>query len=158
MTLDLKVEMHELKGETRPQNIYTYLSPGAQLSFTKNAIVSNQYSIDHQMKMYVFLNGGSIDMSELSTEEKSLIVIIDNKQNRSESNWTIFPVPVTTKLSFINAKSEKANKISIYNSAGQKVNEENHPSEIDVSIFVPGVYYLVIHSGNYSESFKFIKQ
>lgn len=44
LVLDLKIEMHEIGGETKPQNIYTYLSPGAHLSFTKNAMLSNVIS------------------------------------------------------------------------------------------------------------------
>ena len=87
LEIDLRLEMHELPGEVEKQNIYTHLSPGAKLSFTKHALVGNQFSIDQAMKMYVYLNGGSIDLSQLSPEERKLIVVIDTK----EENWPSGP-------------------------------------------------------------------
>lgn len=94
--------------------------------------------------MFVFLNGGSIDMSALSLEEKGLIVIIDQKENLPKNHWIIFPNPTADRLSYYNPQSEKTDKVLIYNMAGQKIIEGNSPSEIDVSYLRPGIYYLVI--------------
>lgn len=158
LTLDLKLEMHELKGEKKSQNIKTHLSSGAHLSFTKNAVVSNDFSLGQQMKMVVYLNGGSVDLSQLSARERELIIIAESEEIASQNTWFVYPNPASDLVNIFNSRGANAQELFILNEVGQRLIWKRNDSEINVSSLPAGLYYLAIISENKPAVFKFIKR
>ena len=77
------------------------LPKGAVWKFTENARVSNQYTIDQNMKIHVRMSGGTIDLSALSDEERQVFVLeYPEPQPDFSENVVIRPNPVTETIRF----------------------------------------------------------
>lgn len=94
-------ELTELYGIDENQQIYMELNEGSSLIFGEDAHLTNKYSIDEKMKLNIYMNGGTLDMSNLSTDEQSIInLIYPVIPNRLIDNVKVFPNPTQGDLNF----------------------------------------------------------
>ncbi|OGU38540.1 MAG: hypothetical protein A2X61_08105 [Ignavibacteria bacterium GWB2_35_12] len=82
-----------------------------------------------------------------------LITSVDDENGELSSSNLVYPNPINDKLFIKSQNSIITSKIEIYNLVGLKVLETGFKEEIDVSNFMPGVYFLRIGNDN----IKFIK-
>jgi hypothetical protein len=67
----------EAAGITEPQDWHLRLGPGERLSFAPGSRIRNAYSVDGRMRLVVTLDGGSIDISGLSPEDRPKVVVVE---------------------------------------------------------------------------------
>jgi hypothetical protein len=67
------INMYEYSYNATPQNIYMTLNKGSKLVFAEGAQLTNWFSKDSTMQLVVNMNGGELDDSGLSNEDKKLI-------------------------------------------------------------------------------------
>lgn len=64
----------EYRWEDSPQTFEVYLQPGSKLTFGQDAILTNSLSaFPHESKLDVYMEGGTLDDTKLSHEERALI-------------------------------------------------------------------------------------
>jgi len=94
-------ELTQLYGVEEDQQIYMTLNEGSSLIFGKDAHLTNKYSIDKKMKLNIYMNGGTIDMSNLSAEEQNVInLIYPTVPTHLKDNIKVFPNPTQGDLNF----------------------------------------------------------
>ena len=145
--------MHELKGETEPQQIFMELNKGSSLVFGEHAKIHNGYSIDQNMKLNIYMNGGQLDDSKLSPEDRAKINrIYPEPPLRLVDNVKVFPNPTTQffNYSFI-LKNEATVEIEIYDMTGRFIfsKKENglkgwNELQTDISDLQSGVYFFKV--------------
>jgi len=67
----------EPAGITEARDQHITLGPGGRLSFAPGSAIHNAFSIDGRMKLVVTLDGGSIDISGLSPEDREKVVVVE---------------------------------------------------------------------------------
>jgi hypothetical protein len=67
----------EAAGITEPQDWHLRLGPDERLSFAPGSRIHNAYSVDGRMRLLVTLDGGSIDISGLSPEDRPKVVVVE---------------------------------------------------------------------------------
>ena len=147
LTLDLNIEMHELAGDTRTDQIDCHLSPGAKLVFTKQCQLSNQYSLS-DIKLMVYLNNGAVDLSNLSAHERSLIKFGENdsSQESRQHKVEVYPNPVK-QIAFVGDHAD-LREIEIYSANGRLtysvgVNQPPvQPTAIPMTGWAAGTYFV----------------
>jgi hypothetical protein len=78
----------------------------------------------------------------------------------SKMPLSVYPDPVINEVT-IDGLSSKSNSVNIYNSLGQKVQQEQitgGKGRIDVSSLLPGVYFLHVQSGDQLHTQKLVKE
>jgi hypothetical protein len=81
--------------------------------------------------------------------------------NNSSSFFSLYPNPSTTILNIQSVASLKKESIRVFNTVGQLVKEHLNAesiSSLDVSNFVPGIYFIVIQTDRGTYKSKFIKK
>ena len=79
----------------------------------------------------------------------------------NETDFEVFPNPVTDQLNLIISDNQIGNRATIYSILGQELNSRilnNKQSIIDVSAFPQGIYFIQIVKGNEKKTYKFIKK
>ena len=145
--------MHELRGVTESQQIYMELNKGSRLIFGKNARLHNAWSIDQNMKLNIYMNGGTLDDSNLSPEDRAKInLIYPEPPVRIQDNIKVFPNPTSQFLnySFI-LKNEATITIEMYDITGRFIFSkiENgqkgwNDFQTDISMLNSGVYFFKV--------------
>ena len=79
----------------------------------------------------------------------------------NETDFVVFPNPVTDQLNLIISENQIGNRATIYSILGQEFNSKilnNKQTIIDVSAFPQGMYFIQLVSGNEKKTYKFIKK
>lgn len=74
----------EPPGTTEPGDFHVRLGPGERLRFAPGSRIHNANSIDGRMQLVVTLDGGSIDISGLSPEDRPKVVVVELPKEK----WT----------------------------------------------------------------------
>lgn len=99
LVIDNTLHFFERATDTAPQQIYMELNPGSTLAFGPHARVINHYSIDGSIRLNVYMNGGILDDSELSPEERQLIRrIYPEPTGRFSDDVRVYPSPAKETL------------------------------------------------------------
>jgi len=99
--IDNTLWLQGVKSDKYPQQFYLDLLPGTTLSFGEHAHVLNQFSQDNSTKLNVYMNGGTLDDSNLSAASRSLINrIYPTPHPVFSDNIKLFGNPVSSNLSF----------------------------------------------------------
>jgi PKD repeat protein len=100
-------------------------------------------------------SGNNIFLDDINVDNT-----VGYKENSLKNDFTLFPNPVQNKVGIIFTNSASS-KISITNALGQEVYEaaiiNQQSSEIDVSKFNAGIYFVTIMQKNEHKTFKLIK-
>jgi len=101
----------------------------------------------------------ALALAEVQVFSPESALSIDNKEH---VQFTMFPNPVLDKLTVI-APNLEVDSYSLFSINGQVVQTNNsfnatNKIEIDLSDFVKGIYLLKLNGGNYSKTFKVVKQ
>ncbi|MEO7174442.1 MAG: T9SS type A sorting domain-containing protein [Saprospiraceae bacterium] len=86
LLFDGLMRMFELKNDEEPQDIHMNLRKGATLRFTADAKVTNDYSKDGTMALYVHMLGGTLDDYQLDPASQRLIHRVFPKPDALLSN------------------------------------------------------------------------
>ena len=160
------VQMLEFPWEKEAQQIYMSLDKGATLRFVKGAKLSNKYSKDKTMMLNVYMNGGVLDDSGLSDEDRKLIRRLAPNIASGAKRLQAAENPFNENLNFYYASAAAgALNIQLYNSLGQQIKNENlnlEPGNNAISLnatdIKSGLYILkTTDSAGNSESIKLIK-
>ena len=160
------VQMLEFPWEKEAQQIYMSLDKGATLRFVKGAKLSNKYSKDKTMMLNVYMNGGVLDDSGLSDEDRKLIRRLAPNIASGAKRLQAAENPFNENLNFYYASAAAgALNIQLYNSLGQQIKNENlnlEPGNNAISLNASGIksglYILkTTDSAGNSESIKLIK-
>jgi hypothetical protein len=86
---------------------------------------------------------------------------LGNSNITNETDFMVFPNPVTDQLNLIISENQIGNRATIYSILGKELNSKilnNKQTIIDVSAFPQGMYFIQIVSGNEKKNYKFIKK
>ncbi len=165
LTIDSRMYMNESRYDLGPQDLYMELNTGSKLSFTKRAQLSNEGSIDSEMKLNILMKGGELDLSELSDHERSLINVVFSTPEEFDNSIKAYPNPVRETLSLkIQSEKEQSAQVQIFDPSGKLLFNSSPvlsdgQKNIQFSISeIPNGYYIgsVTIDGE-SRTFKFIK-
>lgn len=149
------VEDPGLFGVVDNQQIYMELNEGSTLAFGEQAYLTNNFSIDRNMKLNIYMNGGILDDSKLSSDELEVInLIYPTPPEVFRENVKVFPNPTSDILTFsMILKNESLVKIEAYDLAGRFVFSKNENGQkgknnfqIQVNDLSKGVYFFKIES------------
>ena len=157
LTIDAQVWVNESRGIQKPQQIYMSLNRGSRLTFTENARLSNYGSIDGQMKLNVYMNGGVLDDSQLSPKERALINrIYPSPKGPLAEELELFPNPASNEcnISLVLAE-EEAVALEIFDIYGKIVYRKQERCSKGVQVLgfpinnlAEGIYWVQVKSGN----------
>jgi len=114
------------------------------------------------MLLYIYMNGGSVDLSKLDKTEKDKIILVYPKTEEASKNpINIFPNPATEQLSIYNADHESITSINFYSLNGQLVETQtiSIPADniqINLMDVPPGLYALRVITSNGSYTNKLV--
>lgn len=86
---------------------------------------------------------------------------LGNSNITNETDFVVFPNPVTDQLNLIISENQIGNRATIHSFLGQELNSKilnNKQTIIDVSALPQGMYFIQIVSGNEKNTYKFIKK
>lgn len=147
------VEDPSLFGMVDDQQIYMELNKGSTLVFGEQAHLTNSFSIDRNMKLNIYMNGGILDDSKLSSDELEVInLIYPTPPAVFSKNVKVFPNPTSDILIFsMILENENSVEIEAYDLAGRFVfskTENGQKGEnyfqFQVSGLSKGVYFFKI--------------
>jgi hypothetical protein len=125
------------------------VNKGSNLSFTEDAIVK-QSIYGEQLKLNIYNRGGTVDLSNLSSEEINLINIHEEKIEESRSSFSVFPNPANT-YTIIEADIQEETLLTIHSSYGQKCKEytvDESSKILDLRSLTPGAYIMHLKTNN----------
>jgi len=149
-------EQAELYGIVEDQQIYMELNKGSTLAFGEKANLTNKFSIDKNMKLNIYMNGGILDDSKLSPKERAVInLIYPTPPEIFSENVRVFPNPTSDVLTFsMILKNEDRVEIEAYDVAGHFIfsktkngQKGNNDFQIQVNDLSKGVYFFKIRTG-----------
>lgn len=147
------VENPALFGTVDNQQIYMELNEGSTLAFGEQAYLTNHFSIDRNMKLNIYMNGGILDDSKLSPDELEVInLIYPTPPEVFRENVKVFPNPTSDRLTFsMILENENRIEIEAYDLAGRFVfskiengQKGKNDFQIQVSDLSKGVYFFKI--------------
>lgn len=147
------VEDPSLFGEVDNQQIYMELNEGSTLAFGEQAYLTNDFSIDRNMKLNIYMNGGILDDSKLSAKELEVInLIYPTPPEVFMENVKVFPNPTSGNLTFsMILENEDSVEIEVYDLAGRFIFTKRENGEkgkndfqIQVNGLSKGVYFFKI--------------
>ena len=146
-------ELPKLYGVEENQQIYMELNEGSTLAFGEHARLFNKYSIDKNMKLNIFMNGGTLDISNLKDEYKSVLnLIYPTPTPNFNDNLNVFPNPTNGELnlSLVLEKEERV-EISAFDLTGKDVFSQSEMGMKGVNKistllnnFTPGIYFFKV--------------
>lgn len=146
-------EQPQFYGVVDNQQIYMELNKGSNLVFGEKAKLTNKFSIDKNMKLNIYMNGGILDDSKLSPEERAVInLIYPTPPEFFKENVKVFPNPTSDFLIFsMILENENSVEIEAYDLAGRFVFSQtkngqkgNNDFQIQVNDLSEGVYFFRI--------------
>lgn len=156
LVINNKVLLFEYRYDTAPEQIYMTLNEGSKLSFGKNAEIYNGYSIDGQMKLNIYMKGGTIDLSNLDAESYQAVnLIYDEVEPDFVDNIKVLGNPTRDEIRFsIVAEDNDKVTYSLFSLDGKQVQSANITTQKGINyIKMPihqlanGLYLLNIQSG-----------
>jgi len=163
LTIDLQVWMNESRGVRTPHQIYVSLNRGSRLIFTEDAQLSNYGSIDGQMKLNVYMNGGILDDSQLSPKERALINrIYPAPEGPFANQLELFPNPASDQcnISLVLAEEELVS-IQIFDIYGKVIYQKEEVlakgrpmMAFPTNGLAEGVYWIEVKSGEHQSTKK----
>jgi hypothetical protein len=155
----VKLFNHFWQQPARPVEVY--LKNGSHLEFGKKAQLTNA-SEAQAVKLRVYMEGGTVDLSGLSPEERSHVELIFPAGN---TNMRIRSNPVSETLSLWWPELEEgAVQLQIYNPEGRKLTEKElavtpeMPFGMDVSGLNTGTYLVSVAQGEMKSTLRFMKE
>jgi hypothetical protein len=117
------LDIREEEGAIEPGKVEITLGAGSKLSFAPWSSIHNANSIGGQMKLHVYLDGGQLDISELSAQDQ-LKVVIHTLPQEDLAEPLLIGNPVTDRL-IVNMDSRESAKVifRIYGVQGRLVSE-----------------------------------
>ena len=147
------------------EELYITLNKGNQLVFGKHASLYRSPFSGQAIRLNIYMNGGILDDSNLSEEEKSLIHKIYPAVKNTFEKISVFPNP--SNGAFIvrfNFLEKMETEIGIYNPIGNLIKKEKsifekgiHEWHFDAAL-PPGIYWGKINMGKNIVSKKIIVQ
>lgn len=128
------------------EDVFVKLTPGTSLSFSEYArIVSFG-----DLKLDVYMLGGHLDISKLSSEDQDKINIIYPSDEDPIHHFSVWPNPVEDYASIYNPEKLDIEKIEIYDAQGMLVSHSTLRSDelyvsLDFSMLENQVYFLKIY-------------
>jgi len=159
LIIDGPVFMYEYWDDPTPGQLYMTLPLGSKLTFAEGATLSNQYSLDGTMKLNVYMEGGEIDLSGLSSEEQDLVnLIYASPSSQLSENLTIFPNPTlnNTSVAWVSDKIGDRLIIGLYDFKGKLIVEDAYMTtslgynlfKINTDDLNSGIYVVQVTDGN----------
>jgi len=159
-----KLYLQEYWEETQSQNIEMTLGPGSHLTFAPGACIDNSNSIGQNMKLVVYLDGGTVDLNGLSPTDRDK-VIVKRLAQESEMALTVFGSIASDRLEIeLLTRSVETAELNIFSSNGAYIKSvskvlEKGPNRImlDLSGMANGLYILEAIYGDRKETARFVK-
>ena len=161
------VMLAEGSGATESQQFYMNLPASTTLRFMPGSHVSNQFSINEQRKLNVFMKGGILDDSGLDEDSKKLINrIYDTPSGNLNDDVVIYSNPVHDNFLFSIVNKDAAEiTFSVYDINGklhvnktQKCFEGINYYNQNISELPAGAYFLNVQLEGKHSGKMFIKQ
>ncbi len=91
------------------------------------------------------MNGGTIDLTKLSQEDRAKIILVSPEQTHDYADIKLFPNPATDRLTIYNEKLQTITQVELYNFQGQRIysNSFHHSEptfELDLGEIPSGFY------------------
>lgn len=156
LVINNNVLLHEFRYDTEPQQIYMTLNEGSKLTFGKNARIYNGYSLGRQMKLNIYMKGGTVDLSNLDGESYEAVnLIYDEVEPNFVDNIKVLGNPTHDQIRF-SIVTENDDKLTYHlvTLDGKQAQSANFFTqkginyiEIPVAELANGIYILNIQSG-----------
>ncbi len=99
LTIDAILQISECNDALPPSHVYVDLPPGARLTFTEHARVTNRFSHGRQMRLRVRMLGGTLDDAALDADSRALIERIYPEPTPNwADNMQVAPNPFSDRL------------------------------------------------------------
>jgi beta-glucanase (GH16 family) len=133
-------------------------------------LIKNQFTWPFDTEQYILLNIAIMSNVPANFIQSSLEIdyvrvyqqtSLGNSNITNETDFMVFPNPVTDQLNLIISENQIGNRATIYSLLGKELNSKilnNKQTIIDVSAFPQGMYFIQIVSGNEKNNYKFIKK
>jgi beta-glucanase (GH16 family) len=133
-------------------------------------LIKNQFTWPFDTEQYILLNIAIMSNVPAnfvqSTMEIDYVRVyqqtsLGNSNITNETDFVVFPNPVTDQLNLIISENQIGNRATIHSFLGQELNSKilnNKQTIIDVSALPQGMYFIQIVSGNEKNTYKFIKK
>ncbi len=133
------------------EKIHVDLQGGGHLEFTSDAKILNNIFGD-ELFLYVYMNGGTIDLSKLSVEDQSKVILVYPENEISTSELKLFPNPAQDKVTLYNKNLLPISRVEVYNNQGQlihtkSINQNGPTLELNIEGLPTGLYTLMTHYG-----------
>lgn len=159
------VRMFNEPWQTTIEDIHLFLNDGNQLVFGPFAHLEN-FSMNEEMKLVVHLNGGYLDLGNLSEEERKHIEVIYPEQNEELAVLQVLGNPALEQLQCtVHSMKEANTRVEIMDANGRLVMEMNgmlvsgfNQLSIDISSLSSGVYISRLSQGSAVVNMKFVKE
>ncbi|MEZ4757610.1 MAG: T9SS type A sorting domain-containing protein [Flavobacteriales bacterium] len=165
-TLDMHgmLIMKEPPGATEAQDFHVTLVPGTRLRFAPGARLHNDFSIGSRMQLVVTLDGGDLDISGLSPEDRAKVRVVELPAEGAPLA-RVLGNPVQDELVMELALRAGAEvQVRVVDAMGRLVWDQGQAhaagitrSVLDVRAFRPGHYVLEARSGDARTVVRFIK-
>ena len=133
-------------------------------------LIKNQFTWPFDAEQYILLNIAILSNVPENFIQSTLEIdyvrvyqqnSLGNSNITNETDFVVFPNPVTDQLNLIISENQIGNRATIYSILGKELNSKilnNKQTIIDVSAFPQGMYFIQIVSGNEKSNYKFIKK
>jgi hypothetical protein len=89
----------------------------------------------------------------------SIPTIVDVKELKNNIAFSIYPNPTNSTLTIIDEQNQLQNStLLITNTLGEVVLSQGFASQIDLSTFANGMYYITVQDGSIKKTVKVVKQ
>lgn len=152
LVVDGLLNLTYCKEDLGDQQVCMDLPPGAKLIFTKNARITNDYSLEQKTLLHVHMQGGTLDDAALDPADRALIRREYPEPSLSfRDNLRLFPNPYleTVNLAYLSGNQEILH-LSWVNLSGQTIFTETFSAQKGMNEWQPrvpgdpGMYLLTI--------------
>ena len=165
-TLDMHgmLIMKEPPGATEAQDLHVTLGPGARLNFAPGAKLHNAFSIGARMQLVVTLDGGTLDISGLSAQDRAKVRVVELPADGT-ALARVIGNPVDDRLVMELALRNSATvQVRVVDSMGRLVREQTQALDAGTTRTTwnttglrPGQYVLEARSGEQRSVIRFVK-
>jgi len=134
------------------ETIHIDLQGGGHLEFTADAKIINNVFGD-ELFLYVYMNGGTIDLSKLTAEDRAKIILVYGESINEKTDLSYFPNPASDFIRVYNPKQGLIKNIRVFNLQGRqvyskRVNEKNPTTELNLEELESGLYTIITEYNN----------
>ena len=155
--------LYEYAGETLPADIHMTLPEGAKLTFAPGSHIWNHWSIDQDMRLYVYLDGGSVDKSGLPPEEQDRVVVIDLPRDPLSTITVLGEAGSGILALGIASREQGSSVLTMIDGAGRIVAHsaiqlDIGPNIIDLNTSALGMgsYFVIVQQGEQRSAGRFV--